>query len=99
MYREPDSLANCGGNRSAETSNILYTNFDTKVNLLEDISEEQKASYKKQVVDAIEKTTLKSFSISSKTSSSRTKNSPEITKIRLHIKRHTAIFAIEKYHQ
>lgn len=40
--------------KSAVISNILYTNFETKVDVLEDISEAEKATYKSQVADAIE---------------------------------------------
>ena len=58
---KPDSLANYGGNQSAVTSNILYTNFDAKVNLLEDHSEEEKTNYKKQVAEAIEKTVFPAY--------------------------------------
>lgn len=58
---KPDSLAIYGGNKSAVTSNILYTNFDTKVNLLEDISEEEKTNYKKQVAEAIETTVFPAY--------------------------------------
>lgn len=51
---EKDSLNHSITKTDAITSNILYTNFETKVNLLEDISEEEKKTYKKQVADAIE---------------------------------------------
>lgn len=42
-------------------SNILYTNFETKVDKLEDLSEEDKEFYKKQVEDEIEKTVFPSY--------------------------------------
>ena len=56
-----DSLLESTENISAVTSNILYTNFDTKVNLLEEISDEEKISYKNQVADAIEKTVFPAY--------------------------------------
>lgn len=49
-----DSLEQSTTKSNAVTSNILYTNFETKVDKLEDISEEEKTKYKKQVTDAIE---------------------------------------------
>ena len=42
-------------------SNILYTNFETKVDKLEDLSDEDKEFYKKQVEDEIEKTVFPSY--------------------------------------
>tara|TARA_R100001369_G_scaffold34915_2_gene60102 strand:+ start:1098 stop:2525 length:1428 start_codon:yes stop_codon:yes gene_type:complete len=58
---KPDSLLESKNNTSAVTSNILYTNFDTKVNLLEEISDEEKANYKNQVADAIVKTVFPAY--------------------------------------
>jgi uncharacterized protein (DUF885 family) len=52
---QKDSLTdNTMGKTFAVTSNILYANFETKVDAIDDISEDQKATYKKQVVEAIE---------------------------------------------
>lgn len=58
---KPDSLKVIGKNESAVTSNILYTNFDTKVNLIKDLSEEEKTDYKKQVANAIENTVFPAY--------------------------------------
>ncbi len=50
-----DSLGNSMKiSTSAVTSNILYTNFETKVDQLTELTDEDKANYKKQVADAIE---------------------------------------------
>ncbi|TXE06470.1 DUF885 domain-containing protein [Algoriphagus aquimarinus] len=49
-----DSLGKSTTKPNAVTSNILYTNFETKVDLLENISEEEKTKHKKEVADAIE---------------------------------------------
>lgn len=49
-----DSLKLSTNKKSAVTSNILYTNFETKVDVLEDISDEEKTAYKNQVADALE---------------------------------------------
>ncbi len=58
---KPDSLKVSNKTESAITSNILYTNFDTKVNLIKDLSEEEKSEYKKQVADAIENTVFPAY--------------------------------------
>ncbi|WP_339840174.1 DUF885 domain-containing protein [uncultured Maribacter sp.] len=49
-----DSLKLSTNKKSAVTSNILYTNFETKVDVLEDISDEEKTAYKNQVADTLE---------------------------------------------
>ena len=49
-----DSLKRPTIKTNAVTSNILYTNFETKVDVLGDISEEEKTKYKNEVADAIE---------------------------------------------
>ena len=49
-----DSLERPTIKTNAVTSNILYTNFETKVDLLGDISEEEKTKYKNEVADVIE---------------------------------------------
>ena len=49
-----DSLKLSTNKKSAVTSNILYTNFETKVDVLEDIYDEEKTAYKNQVADALE---------------------------------------------
>lgn len=46
---------------SAVQSNILYTNFETKVDQLAEISEEQKADFKKQVENEIENTVFPAY--------------------------------------
>lgn len=46
---------------SPATSNVLYTNFETKVDEIEDILEEQKTKYKKEVADAIEKSVIPAY--------------------------------------
>ncbi|MDP5228781.1 MAG: DUF885 domain-containing protein [Cellulophaga sp.] len=46
---------------SAVQSNILYTNFETKVDQLAEISEEQKADFKKQVEKEIENTVFPAY--------------------------------------
>lgn len=49
-----DSLGQSNTEPNAVTSNILYTNFETKVDALTEISKEEKSKYKKEVADAIE---------------------------------------------
>ncbi|NHE56664.1 DUF885 domain-containing protein [Cyclobacterium plantarum] len=49
-----DSLEQTTAKLNAVTSNILYTNFESKVDLLEDISEEERTKYKKEVANSIE---------------------------------------------
>lgn len=49
-----DSLDQTTEKPNAVTSNILYTNFESKVDLLEDISEEERTKYKKEVANAVE---------------------------------------------
>jgi uncharacterized protein (DUF885 family) len=46
---------------SATQSNILYTNFETKVDQLADISKEEKANFKKQVASEIETTVFPAY--------------------------------------
>lgn len=58
---QSDTLGNLSDTTSAVTSNILYTNFETKVKVIEDISEEQKTAYKKRVAEAIENTVLPAY--------------------------------------
>lgn len=55
-----DSLGNLPDTATAITSNILYTNFETKVAEI-DISEDQKQAYKKQVVEAIAKSVYPAY--------------------------------------
>jgi len=54
-----------GGNSDKEIaavqSNILYVNFETKVDTLMDLSEEQKADFKKQVASEIETTVFPAY--------------------------------------
>ncbi|WP_136480805.1 DUF885 domain-containing protein [Cognatitamlana onchidii] len=50
---QKDSLGNLPDTSMAITSNILYTNFETKVAEI-DISDDKKSNYKKQVFDTIE---------------------------------------------
>lgn len=53
--KKTDSIGNLVENStSAVTSNILYTNFETKVDKLTEITDEEKATYKKQVAETIE---------------------------------------------
>jgi len=49
-----DSLGQSITKPNAVTANILYTNFETKVDILDDIPDEDKTNYKKQVADNIE---------------------------------------------
>ncbi|SDG64971.1 DUF885 domain-containing protein [Psychroflexus sediminis] len=49
-----DSLGQSHTKPNAVTSNILYTNFETKVDALKEISEEEKTIYKKEVAEAME---------------------------------------------
>ncbi len=58
---QSDTLGNLSDTTSAVTSNILYTNFETKVKVIEDISEEQKTAYKKRVAEAIENTVFPAY--------------------------------------
>ncbi|AFU68676.1 hypothetical protein P700755_001843 [Psychroflexus torquis ATCC 700755] len=46
---------------SAEKSNILYTNFELKIDKLDEISAEQKTSYKKQVEVEIDTTVFRAY--------------------------------------
>jgi uncharacterized protein (DUF885 family) len=60
--QQKDSLANSNVDiSSAVTSNILYVNFETKVDAIADISQEQKAAYKRQVEEAIEQTVFPAY--------------------------------------
>jgi uncharacterized protein (DUF885 family) len=60
--QQKDSLANSKVEiSSAVTSNILYVNFETKVDAIADISQEQKAAYKRQVEEAIEQTVFPAY--------------------------------------
>lgn len=60
--QQKDSLANSTVDiASAVTSNILYVNFETKVDSIADISQEQKAAFKKQVAEAIEQTVFPAY--------------------------------------
>ncbi|NEV94650.1 DUF885 domain-containing protein [Psychroflexus sp. YR1-1] len=49
-----DSLGQTTTKPNAITSNILYTNFETKVDALKEISKEEKTQYKKEVAASIE---------------------------------------------
>lgn len=57
-----DSPANGAADpMAAVKSNVLYTNFVTKVDAINDISEEQKSDYKNQVAEAIENTVFPAY--------------------------------------
>lgn len=58
---QSDTLDNLSETASAVRSNILYTNFNTKVAEIEGISEEHKAAYKKRVAEAIEDTVFPAY--------------------------------------
>lgn len=57
----PDSTSVSETNTSPVTSNILYTNFETKVDKLTDISKEDKSKFKKQVANEIETTVFPAY--------------------------------------
>lgn len=57
-----DSLANGSADpMAAVKSNVLYTNFVTKVDAINDIPEEQKNDYKNQVAETIENTVFPAY--------------------------------------
>ncbi|HKL91263.1 MAG TPA: DUF885 domain-containing protein [Allomuricauda sp.] len=58
---QSDTLGNLSDSTSAVTSNILYTNFETKVAGIEDLAEDQKTAYKKQVAEVIENTVFPAY--------------------------------------
>jgi uncharacterized protein (DUF885 family) len=56
-----DSTKVSNSTLSAEKSNILYTNFELKIDKLDEISAEQKTSYKKQVEVEIDTTVFRAY--------------------------------------
>ena len=58
---ETGSFENRADQASVVHSNILYTNFETKVDALENISKAQKNAYKKQVENVIETTVFNAY--------------------------------------
>ena len=56
-----DSISNSDKKGTPITSNILYTNFETKVDKLTDISKEDRDNFKKQVAQEIETTVFPAY--------------------------------------
>ncbi|MEO6348690.1 MAG: DUF885 domain-containing protein [Aquaticitalea sp.] len=57
----PDSVSVVDKNAAPITSNILYTNFKTKVDKLTEISKEDKAKFNKEVANEIETTVFPAY--------------------------------------
>ena len=55
------AFQNSNGALSSVKSNILYTNFELKIDKLDDLSPEQKSTYKKQVENEIETTVFGAY--------------------------------------